>query len=241
MIIDSATGEVADLHALYRWPRAQWVSGLMLSTLGQAVAGPDGGSRSVSSPDDRAVMSALRDGADAVLVGAGTVRAERYGPMRAREHASRVTTNASPAPTAVIVTESGDIPWDTGLLTDSDNTPIIATTTGVAEHLTRQSCPATVLDCGLASVSLAELRGQLMALGLGRILCEGGPRLMRTLASADLFDELNLSWNLASALPGTGILGADADMDLRRFAVVHLATSVDEEAPMAFARFHRAG
>ena len=55
---------------------------MMVTTLDGAAAGPDGLSGSISGEADKLVFDAVRREADAVLIGAGTMRAERYGPFR---------------------------------------------------------------------------------------------------------------------------------------------------------------
>ena len=72
--------------AAYPWPEGRrWVRAMMVTTLDGAAAGPDGLSGSISGEADKVVFDAVRAHADAVLIGAGTMRAERYGPMRAKE------------------------------------------------------------------------------------------------------------------------------------------------------------
>ena len=76
--------------AAYPWPAGRrWVRAMMVTTLDGAAAGPDGLSGSISGDADQAVFAAVRRHADAVLIGAGTLRAERYKPMLARKERRR--------------------------------------------------------------------------------------------------------------------------------------------------------
>ena len=87
MITGPMTGSLDDEQVLasYPWPvDGRWVRAMMVTTLDGAAAGPDGLSGSISSSVDKQVFDAVRRLADAVLVGAGTIRAEGYGPMRAK-------------------------------------------------------------------------------------------------------------------------------------------------------------
>ena len=63
-----------------------WLRVNFVSTLDGAVSGADGRSGSINTPADHRVFRVLRELADAVVVGAGTVRAEGYpccGPRTA--------------------------------------------------------------------------------------------------------------------------------------------------------------
>ena len=90
-----------DLGDAYDWPEERWVRACMVMGLDGSITGPDGLSGSLSSPTDRAVLSAIRRFADVYLVGAGTVRAERYSAVHARPEAieRRTAAGQAPAPT----------------------------------------------------------------------------------------------------------------------------------------------
>ena len=155
---------------------------MMLHTLDGAYFGPDGGSKSLSNPRDRDVLLEVRRLADVVLVGAATIRAERYKPMR---------TNAVVA----IVSPSLDLPWEEPLFGESTHTPIVFTGFGSASDVARAAA-REVQEAGRVCIvelddpavdSLGYLREQ----GHLRIVCEGGPRLLETLFP--YVDELNLT------------------------------------------------
>ncbi|MFT4264637.1 MAG: dihydrofolate reductase family protein [Nocardioides sp.] len=67
-------------EASWEWPDGPWLRVTMVSSADGAATGSDGLSGSINNEADAAVFSALREGADAVVVGAGTARAEGYGP-----------------------------------------------------------------------------------------------------------------------------------------------------------------
>lgn len=217
-----------DLRRAYDFPDARpWVRGSMVSTLDGVMRGPDGSSRSIASAADRRVFSLLRMTADVVLVGAGTVRAERYGPSR--------------RPIAIV---SGRLDLNPAMPLFSERTAstprtIILTTAGAAAHppegLERL---ADIVCCGDNTVDLAVAIGELHARGLGRIHCEGGPTLLGSLAAADLIDEVLLT--LTPALMG----GGDADhiltVDGGLHPALHLRTrQVLEEDGTVFLRVSR--
>jgi riboflavin biosynthesis pyrimidine reductase len=127
----------------------------------------------IANRADYELFHALRTRVDAVMVGAGTVRVEGYGPMEQL---------------AVVVTRSADIPGDVGLLAAPGNTVVVLTSSADAEV---PPCAATVhyvREADLAT-GLRRLRAEH---GVQSIDCEGGPDLNATLLPAGLADELHL-------------------------------------------------
>ena len=141
-----------------------------------AVGGVSGG---LGGPADQAVFAALRSHADVVLVAAGTVRAEHYGPIG--------------LPIAV-VSRSCRLDWDSPLFTAVNAQPIVVTVAEapVAERK-KAADLADVIIAGERDVDLAEALDALAARGLRRVLAEGGPSLNGQLAAAGLLDELCLT------------------------------------------------
>lgn len=186
-----------DLASVYAWPDAhRWVRAMMLNSLDGAVAGPDGRSGSISCPADRQVLAEVRRLADAVVIGAQTMRAERYSPMRAKPEAAqeRAGLGLASAPVLVIVSASLDLPWDEPAFTDSAITPIVVTSATVdasARGHAERLCDLIVVDG--ADVTALALLDVLERRGLRRIVCEGGPRLLRVLLDADVVDELDFT------------------------------------------------
>ncbi|MGE2735937.1 pyrimidine reductase family protein [Mycolicibacterium vaccae] len=137
----------------------------------------------LSEPLDQTLLRELRGFADVVLVGAGTARAEQYGPVRLRANGTR------PLPPIAVVSRSGALP--DSLFADPAQRHILVTTAkSVAEHGLTPDERRDVLVAGDESVDLAAAVGQLRARGLHRILCEGGPTLLDEMTAADLVDEL---------------------------------------------------
>lgn len=172
-----------ELRAAYAFPdRRPWVRAIMVSTLDGTMRGPDGSSRSISTPVDQRVFGLARREADAILVGAGTIRAEDYRPSLR---------------TVAIVTRRLDLPLDLRMFREraaAHARPIAFTTDAAAA-----SAPAAlrevidVVGCGDDAVDLSLVVAALQDRGLGRILCEGGPALLGDLVSAGLLDELLLT------------------------------------------------
>lgn len=65
----------------YAWPEGAWVRANMVSTVDGAAQGADGLSGSINTEADHEVFQHLRRTADVIVVGAGTARAEGYGPV----------------------------------------------------------------------------------------------------------------------------------------------------------------
>jgi riboflavin-specific deaminase-like protein len=147
--------------------------------------------RGLSSDLDRRLFHHLRTQADAVMVGAGTAREERYGRMTKNEELRQKRTNEGLVPDALAVLVSGrlDLPPDLPLLNDPDQRVVIAT--GSEEEL-----PGLKGDVEYARVGddlprlLAYLREKH---AVRSVLCEGGPTLNSFLFAANLVDELFLS------------------------------------------------
>lgn len=189
-----ASDEVLDL---YPWPEeGRWVRAMMVTTLDGAAAGPDGLSGSISSSVDKDVFNAVRRLADAVLVGAGTVRAEQYGAMKAKDEDAerRAAGHQLPAPVLVIVSGSLDLDWSAPLFAESTVRPIVVTGNGAdpdRSEVARQHCELVSLP--EEKPTAARIIEMLEERGLRRIVCEGGPTLLQGVAAAGLLDEADIT------------------------------------------------
>jgi riboflavin biosynthesis pyrimidine reductase len=215
-----------ELLDAYPWPdRGRWVRAMMVTTLDGAAAGPDGLSGSISSTVDGDVFDSVRRLADAVLVGAGTLRAEEYGPMRAAEADAdrRERAGQAPAPQLVVVSGSLDLPWHLPVWTGSTLTPLVLTGPSpdpAALDTARRS--ATVLT--LPDLEVATVLEALTDRGLHRIVCEGGPSLLEAVVAADLLDEADIT--VSPLFAGTATTPRTGGLDqVARFTLVHLLTA----------------
>lgn len=209
---------VGALRDAYPWPPAgAWTRVAMLRALDGGVVGPDGRSRSISSQADRAVLSEIRRLSDAIVVGAGTVRAEPYGPLRpdpgdAETARQRVGAGLAGCPVLVIVTASLDLPWEEAMFGQSAVRPIVVSTDDVRTDDVRGADQQAALararehaDVHLVPGPHIDVRHVvqfLHARGLRRLVCEGGPRLLSQFAAADLVDEVDLT--LCPMMPTAG-------------------------------------
>ncbi|KZS77922.1 hypothetical protein B4U45_25330 [Mycobacterium persicum] len=195
------TLEEADLPELYGYPAdtdRTWVRADFISSVdgGATVAGTSGG---LGGPGDRTVFRLLRELADVVVVGAGTVRVEGYsgaqlGVVARRQRQLR---GQSEVPPLAIVTKSGHLARDLGVFTRTEVPPLVLTTTTVADETRRRLTGlAEVVDCSdtdPAKVDEAVLLARLAERGLRRILTEGGPVLLGSFIERGLLDELCLT------------------------------------------------
>ena len=155
-----------------------------------------GRSGPIGNRADHGLFHALRAGVDAILVGAGTVRTERYGRVirDAGRRRARRERGLSEEPLAGIVSASLDLPADLPLLSEPAARVVILTPSekvldGVSASVEYVRAGAGE-ECEL-TVALAELRERF---AVRTLLCEGGPHLNHDLLRAELVDELYLSF-----------------------------------------------
>jgi riboflavin biosynthesis pyrimidine reductase len=201
----------------------------MISTLDGATTfvGRSGG---LGGPADRLVFAVLRSLSDVVLVGAGTARAEHYGPARLPPEVQRMRQERgqSAVPLIAVVTRSLNLDWESSLFQAGSSGPVgprpivprpivIAPGDSDADDLARASEVADVLTTGTSEVDLPDALAALRRRGLRHALCEGGPRLNTNLVAAQLVDELclTLSPKLAGTIAGGLFAGAPASTRFR--------------------------
>jgi len=164
-----------ELAELYSPPSGAWLRANMVATLDGAATGANGLTGTINNPADKRVFDLLRRMSDAIVVGAGTARAEGYGPA------------VGPL---VVVSRRGVLPWG---LRDVEPGSVLMATCEAAEafEATRLTLGVdNVLVLGAEKVDLTLLKPQLAERGLTKLLCEGGPRLLGDLFAASLVDEL---------------------------------------------------
>ncbi len=153
----------------------------------------DGVSGSIGSSADTEMLVGLRTRFDALMIGAGTMRAERYGRPLAdqRERAGREALGLRPDPLMVIISGRLDLPWDAPLFTSGYGEVLVFTASPARP-------PATATSLRIlrhqGAVDLVAALAQLQAEhGIRALLCEGGPHLHGELQAAGLVDDLFLT------------------------------------------------
>jgi riboflavin biosynthesis pyrimidine reductase len=149
-----------------------------------------GRSGPIGSATDTAMLVGLRTTVDAVMIGAGTMRAERYGrpvgdPAK-RERRER--EGLSHDPLMCLVSGSLDLPWDAELFTCGEGSVVIFTASPEEPPPT-----ATPVHCERyeGTVDLvAAMRYLRREREVRALLCEGGPHVHAQLIEAGLVDEL---------------------------------------------------
>jgi riboflavin-specific deaminase-like protein len=153
----------------------------------QGRSGPIGGEV------DTELLQRLRTRVDAVMIGAGTMRAERYGRMVSDPElrAYRERTGLAHDPLGVIVSNRLELPWDAPLFTDGGGRVVIFTAS--AEEPPETSTPVTIVRYPDGVELAAALEWLLKERGIRSVLCEGGPTLHGRLREEELADELFLT------------------------------------------------
>jgi riboflavin-specific deaminase-like protein len=178
------------LHELAPPDRPYLVLNMVSSLDGKATL--DWRTKGLSTELDRRLFHHLRTQADAVMVGAGTVREERYGRITKNDELrdKRVAEGRTPEALAVVVSGRLALPSDVPLLNEPDQPVLIATG---AEHSLADTHPG--IEYARVGDDLPRLMADLHERGVRSVLCEGGPTLNSFLFAADLVDELFLTMN----------------------------------------------
>jgi riboflavin-specific deaminase-like protein len=158
----------------------------------------DGRSHAIGSAVDTLMLTELRALADAVLIGAGTLRAEGYAKLVGNPErvARRLAAGRPETPVAVTISRTLDLPWDAGLFAAAGQPVLVYT----GADATAPAVAAALEVVRLADPSPGAVLGDLRARGVRALLCEGGPTLNRALLAAGVVDELFLT--LAPLLAG---------------------------------------
>ena len=162
-----------------------------------------GTSGALGNDADKEVMLALREWADVILVGSGTVKAEDYGP----------------ANTAMAVV-SRSLDFDTTTKLFSGTPPLILTPDKSLTDPELQDRRDALAQVGAELIGTGTGEPQaivdkLRARGYGRIVCEGGPSLYATMFEASLIDVLHLTCSPHVNGEPSGLDGnIDVELDL---------------------------
>jgi riboflavin-specific deaminase-like protein len=160
-------------------------------------------SAGLGSRTDRRMMHLIRSNADAIIYGAGTLRAERVDPRVDRDLAAvRVAMGEPAQPIAVAV--SASLALDPGhrfFVNGLGRTILFTTRAGLQRRERELEGLATFIVAGDDSVDLRlALRELRHRWNVRYLLCEGGPSLNQQLLDLDVLDEI--FWTIAPKLSG---------------------------------------
>jgi len=212
----------AVVHELWYWTdppqdRPYLVLNMVTTADGRAtIAGRSG---PIGNPADQDLFHALRTRVDAVMVGAGTLRAESYGRLvrKPERREARERVGLDPDPVAVVVSGRLNLPADLPLLNEPEQRVIVAT---FSDGELDVSAQVEYIRHEDGRVDMRTLLGQLRECGIRCVLCEGGPMLNGELLQVGGVDELFHC--LAPKLAGepdaptlvTGVLHETVEMEL---------------------------
>lgn len=173
-----------------------------LNMPGQSGGGPISG----FNPHDHLVMGLLRAVADAVIVGAGTLRAvpqhlwtaTYVAPAYAEAYQEVRTRLGKPEPPLnVIVTARGAISLDLPVFASGEVPVLLVTTTQGEERIREQPIPPSVQIATVQRAGVLSARAIVQAVCAVRpcqiILVEGGPQLLGDFLAEQMLDELFLT------------------------------------------------
>lgn len=188
-----------------------------------SVGGRAGG---LGSATDQLVLRLLRDRSDAIMVGAGTARAESYRPLRDEptRSAARTARGLSRVPPLVLVTQRLTVdPTEPIIANAVAPTVIVTCADSDPERRAALEAVTPVIVAGEETVDLADAREALARRGLRRLVCEGGPTLFATALAAGIVDELCLTVSPMLTGPGAGrIVDSSVQIDPVRLRLRHL-------------------
>jgi riboflavin biosynthesis pyrimidine reductase len=175
----------------------------------------------IGSDADTAILVGLRARFDAVMIGAGTMRAERYGSLPGER-------------LMVIVSGSLELPWDAALFTEGTGRVLVFTSSDAEPPATATPLEVVRHDGAVdLEVALRHLRAEH---GVRALLSEGGPRLHAEMQALDLVDELFLT--TSPKLAG-GAAPRILEGELPELESMELAWLLEEDGEL-FARYRRA-
>ena len=150
----------------------------------------EGGAAHIGGETDRQVMRTLRSKADAVMIGAGTLRAERLS--------LGLDEPAESQPTAIVLTNTGALPLESHLIRHERQRVLVLVPESCPEEAVRRlSRRSDVLRSPTTRCGAIDMEEALKVLtaehAVDLLLVEGGPTLNHALISRNLADELFLT------------------------------------------------
>lgn len=148
----------------------------------------------LSNDADLDRVDAVRAGVDAILVGAGTIRADdpRLVVRSEVRRARRSLDGRHATPVKVTLTRSGAVDAGSRFLTTGDNDKIVYTTHDAAAELAQRLGSAATVVALDTDLTPEALLNDLAERGIERLLVEGGTAIHTMFLTAGLVDELHV-------------------------------------------------
>lgn len=201
---------------------APWVTLKLASSMDGRIATATGESQWITGPDARRMVHAMRARHDAVMVGAGTARAD--DPMLTVRD-----MGVTKQPVRVVVSRRLDLPTDSAMIKSTAQVPVWLCHDAALERPIVdewQGRGAICLPCQMQGkqVDPVSVLATLAGRGLTRVFCEAGGGLSASLLGADLVDELiTFGAGLvigAEGTPAIAAMGLDRLADAPRFELI---------------------
>ncbi len=239
MLFPDAIAEIDPLEAYADLPVNARRPSVRLNMIVSVDGGTSWGgvSGALGGPADKALFAVLRALADIVLVAAGTMRAERYGPavLPATMQDARAQRGQTPVPPIAVVSRSCRLDWSTPFFTSATERPVVITVADAPAADRAQAAEvADVVVAGAHDVDLALALDELGARDAHAVLAEGGPTLNGALARTGVLDEICLT--LAPLLASGDAKRILAGSTLDELGRLHLH-SICEEGDYLFLRY----
>jgi riboflavin biosynthesis pyrimidine reductase len=168
--------------------RPRVVADMVSSVDGRAAVG--GRSVALGNPADRDLLRELRTAADAILVGTGTLRAERYATLLDDDQRARRIAAGRPAhPIVATVSRALTLPLAEAPVFGEAGVPIVVFTESEAAP-PAVGAELEVVRFARGTLTLVGALRGLAERGVRGVLCEGGPSLLRRLIGEGGIDDL---------------------------------------------------
>jgi riboflavin biosynthesis pyrimidine reductase len=191
--------------------RPRVVAAMIASVDGRSAV--QGRSVGLGHPADRELLRELRTAVDAILVGTGTLRAERYANLLDDDQRShRVAAGLDPEPVVATVSRRLDLATDIPLL--AEPTARVQVYTEAEGEVPSQGAWVAAHRFEPGGLTMPAVLEHLRTeRGARTILCEGGPTLLRELVAADCVDDLMLTVSplLVAGDAPTALRGVELD------------------------------
>lgn len=167
------------------------VRAILATTINGSAATPEGTSGALGNRTDTELLLRVREVVDVILVSAGTVRAEDYGPAH------------TDTPIAVV---SRSLDFDTSTRFFSGSRPIILTPRACVDDPALANRREELADAGAQLLSSgdgspAAMLEALRSIGLEHVSLEGGPSLYEAFLSAGLIDVWHVTVDPSIVIP----------------------------------------